>query len=105
MCLLPGNIGQTCPVGHGINSKTNICEPCQVENCERCFKSSAKCSICFLPFISNSDGSKCVCPVGQGSNGEGGCAFCSVKNCEICENANSILCNQCLSPYVLSEDK
>lgn len=47
MCLLPGNIGQTCPIGHGINSKTNICEPCQVENCERCFKSSVKCSICF----------------------------------------------------------
>ena len=99
---IASNQFQVCELGRGLD-QNNQCQVCEVTYCERCYASLATCSICTSPFVSNQDGSKCVCPRGQSSNGAGGCSYCRVDNCEQCASSQAYTCNKCFSPFVLGQ--
>lgn len=54
------------------------------------------------PFILTPSGD-CVCPPGEGPDGNGGCKSCA-ENCDVCSEDDYDVCKVCKDSYELSED-
>ena len=90
-----------CPPGWTkFGTNKNVCEKCDVKNCERCDKGVKNCNKCESPFKLKGNVCYEVCPDRTFAlNGE--CKPCSL-NCNKCDNEKK--CNECISPFSLFSD-
>lgn len=92
--LLEGKCVPECPQGYYLNSATNTCEICKIENCNKCSSqdSGASCSQCKEEFFKTLVDGKCNidCPEGYYKNILiQTCEKCDVLDCKACSDSKS----------------